>query len=180
TVLLLGSSLHFRKKRKKDQQRFRELVNELKDPNGFIPEKPTETQTMVSDGNVSQDRLMSEETETTLLEQLKTFEEGEQYLQPNLTLPQLAVELQVNIKYLSYVINNHKRSDFNNYINRLRILYIVKKLRENPDYMDYKISYLSYECGFSSHSKFTAAFKNVTGLTPSSFINQVKIEQNGK
>lgn len=179
-ILLLGSSLFLRRRRKKDQQRFRELVAELKSPDDLMPKSTVGTPPMSSKEAKLQDRLMPEETETALLEQLSTFEQGKQYLQPNLTLPQLAVELQVNTKYLSYVINNHKGSDFNNYINRLRILYIIERLRENPEYLNYKISYLSSECGFSSHSKFTTTFKNVTGLTPSSFIDQVKKEQSGQ
>tara|TARA_R110000868_G_scaffold822_2_gene6101 strand:+ start:835 stop:2418 length:1584 start_codon:yes stop_codon:yes gene_type:complete len=180
SLLLLKSSLIFKRMQKKEQQLYREMVKELKNPTGLILQKSTETPSLIPNRNVSDDRLMSKETETALLEQLKIFEQGEQYLQPNLTLPQLSVELHVNTKYLSYAINNHKGSDFNNYINRLRILYILKKLRECPEYLDYKIGYLSYECGFSSHSKFTATFKNVTGLTPSSFINQVRKEQNGE
>lgn len=179
-ILLLGSSLFLKRRRRKDQQRFRELVTELKNPNGLIVNHPVgKSHTRPKDLTI-QERLMPEETETALLEQLSTFEQGRQYLQPNLTLPQLAVELQVNIKYLSYVINNHKGSDFNNYINRLRILHVLKQLRENPEYLNYKISYLSSECGFSSHSKFTTAFKNVTGLTPSSFTDQLRKEQNGQ
>lgn len=179
-ILLLGSSLFLKRRRRKDQQRFRELVAELKNPKDFIAKKPVGTSPISSKDATPQDRLMSEGTENDLLKQLSTFEQGKQYLQPNLTLPQLAVELHVNTKYLSYVINNHKGSDFNNYINRLRILYIIERLKENPEYLNYKISYLSSECGFSSHSKFTTTFKNVTGLTPSSFIDQVKKEQSGQ
>ena len=179
-ILLLGSSLFLKRRRRKDQQRFRELVAELKSPNDLIAKRPVGAPPISSEDTTPQDRLMPEGTETALLEQLSTFEQGKQYLRPNLTLPQLAVELQVNTKYLSYVINNHKGSDFNNYINRLRILHILKQLREHPAYLSYKISYLSSECGFSSHSKFTAAFKNVTGLTPSSFTDQLRKEQNGQ
>ncbi len=178
TALLLGSSLFFKRKRKKEQQRFRELVAELKNSNDLTPNNSAGRPQIKSNAPTLQDRLMPEETETFLLEQLKKFEQGEQYLQPNLTLAQLAVEFQVNTKYLSYVINHHKGNDFNNYINHLRILYIIKKLREDPAYLNYKISYLSSECGFSSHSKFTSTFKNMTGLTPSSFIDQVRKEQN--
>ncbi|HLV38436.1 helix-turn-helix domain-containing protein, partial [Xanthomarina sp.] len=58
-------------------------------------------------------------------------------------------------------------------INKLRIQYIVNKLKSDPDYLNYKISYLAEECGFSSHSKFSASFKNVTGLSPSTFISNL-------
>lgn len=179
-ILLLGSSLFSKRKRKKDQQRFRELVAESKNPNDLLTSSPVGRPHTKPKDLALRERLMPEETEASLLEQLKAFEQGKQYLRPNLTLAQMAVEFQVNTKYLSHIINNHKGSDFNNYINRLRILYILKKLREDPEYLNYKISYLSSECGFSAHSKFTATFKNVTGLTPSFFIDQARKEQNGQ
>ena len=43
---------------------------------------------------------------------------------------------------------------------------------------DYKLSYLAEMSGFTSHSKFTIAFKSVVGVTPSQFIENLK--QNSK
>ena len=80
----------------------------------------------------------------------------------------------VNQRYLSHVIKTHKNSDFANYVNELRINYIVKKINENPDYLKYKISYLAELCGFSSHTRFTINFKKVTGTTPSVYIAKVR------
>lgn len=112
------------------------------------------------------------ETEDKILRQLDKLEKGTSYTQNNMSLSSLATKLKTNAKYLSYVINNYKKKDFNNYINDLRIEYIIDKITNDREYIDYKISYLAKECGFSSHSKFSAAFKKVTGLTPSTFINQ--------
>lgn len=112
------------------------------------------------------------ETEDKILRQLDKLEKGTLYTQNNISLSSLATKLKTNAKYLSYVINNYKKKDFNNYINDLRIEYIIDKITNDREYIDYKISYLAKECGFSSHSKFSAAFKKVTGLTPSTFINQ--------
>ncbi len=117
---------------------------------------------------------IAKETECRVLNDLNTLEQELFFLQNDITLPFLAATLKINHKYLSSIINRHKGKDFNNYINELRINYIIQKLQDNPSYQDYKIAYLSHESGFSTHSKFTAAFKNITGLSPSTFIKNLK------
>src|SRR5690606_19163371 len=95
-----------------------------------------------------EDRIMLIETEKILIEKLEHFEADNYFITPNLTLSMLSTKLETNPKYLSYVINKHKNKDFNNYINELRIFYIIEKIQSNPDYLNYKISYLATECGF--------------------------------
>jgi AraC-like DNA-binding protein len=75
---------------------------------------------------------------------------------------------------LSNVINTHKEKDFNNYVNELKILFVIDKLRNSPEYLEYKLSYIAEEFGFSSHSKFASVFKSVVGLSPSVFISHLK------
>lgn len=120
--------------------------------------------------------LMTSETETKLLELLDNFEKGDLYNNKGMSLSFLAGELNTNTKYLSYVINQHKSSDFKTYINRLRINYIVDKLINDEKYRQYKISILADECGFSSHSKFAAVFKAVTDFSPSAYIKYLDTE----
>jgi AraC-like DNA-binding protein len=118
--------------------------------------------------------LMTSETEAKLLELLEDFEKGILYNNKNMSLPFLAGELSTNTKYLSYIINQHKTSDFKTYINRLRINYIIEKLASDEKYRQYKISILAEECGFSSHSKFAAVFKSVTEMSPSVYIKHLE------
>ena len=72
----------------------------------------------------------------------------------------------------------HKGKNFNVYINELRINYIVSKLKTNPMYLNYKVSYLADECGFSSHSSFSTVFKNCTGIKPNVFIQFLMKDRN--
>ena len=58
----------------------------------------------------------------------------------------------------------------------LRIDFIVKKLKTDPAFMHYKISYLASECGFSTHSIFSTVFKANTGISPNIFIELLKKE----
>jgi len=175
-ILIFVAWALYLKKQEQNHNRYQKLITERK--------KRTHTTTLtkentipLSNDNGNQERLMREATELQILEQLNNFERGDLFLQPNLSLAQLAVHLGVNTKYLSHTINRHKGKDFNNYINELRIVHIIDKIEKNPKYLTYKIGYIASECGFSSHSKFATVFKNVTGITPSSFINQVKKER---
>ncbi|UGU15807.1 helix-turn-helix domain-containing protein [Sinomicrobium kalidii] len=118
--------------------------------------------------------LMPEKTEKLLLEKLSRFETSGKFTDRNISSSALAAKIGTNIKYLSYIINKYKGKDFNSYINELRIRYIIKKMEENPDYLNYKISYMAKECGFSSHSKFSTVFRNITGQSPSAFMSMVK------
>ncbi len=118
--------------------------------------------------------LLSYETEVTILNKLQKFENGTKFTNKKISLSSLSVMLDINSKYLSYIINKNKNQDFNTYINQLRINYIVNKLKTDTNYQNYKLSYLAEECGFSSHSKFSQYFKTFVGKSPSEFISEIK------
>lgn len=117
-----------------------------------------------------------EKTEKTLLEKLAKFEESGKFINKSISLNTLARQLDTNTKYLSEIINTHKNGNFNAYINELRVKYILKKLQTDPVYLNYKVSYLAEESGFSSHSAFATVFKTVTGISPTTYINFLKQE----
>lgn len=115
-----------------------------------------------------------EKTELVILNHLKKFEDNHQFLNSDLSLSSLAKEFNTNTSYLSEIINKHIGKNFKTYINELRIQYITQKLKENPEYLTYKISYLADEAGFTSRTSFTTIFKSVTGLSPSVFIESLQ------
>lgn len=119
---------------------------------------------------------MPEKTERGLLEKLERFEESERFLSRSISLNTLAKQLDTNTKYLSEIINTHKSGNFNAYINELRVKHILKKLQTEPVYLNYKVSYLAEESGFSSHSAFATVFKCVTGISPTTYISFLKKE----
>lgn len=110
------------------------------------------------------------ETEKTLLAKLNRFENSSRFTAKDMSLAQLAAKFETNTKYLSEVINIHKEKNFNSYINELRIGYIIEKLKNEPAYLNYKISYLADESGFASHSSFATVFKSITGISPTVFM----------
>lgn len=118
--------------------------------------------------------VIPQETEDDLLQKLNEFEASHDYLDKNMSFSFLVGRLGTNAKYLSYLLKNYKNKDYNTYVNELRIQYIIEKLKTDPNYLNYKISYLADECGFSSHSKFSANFKRVVKLSPSEYINSLR------
>lgn len=182
---LIGLYLFYASKQKKRFSKFKNIIrNQQKLNYNLLNENSIFSNISVvelegDDEEVNKKRnesLMTSETEAKLLELLDDFEKGTLYNNKNMSLPFLAGELNTNTKYLSYIINQHKSTDFKSYINRLRIRYIVGKLTNDEKYRQYKISILAEECGFSSHSKFASIFKAVTDFSPSAFIKHVEEE----
>ena len=118
--------------------------------------------------------VISDKTEMQILENLEEFERSKLFLDKQMRIASLAKHLDTNTRYLSTIINAEKDKTFNNYINSLRINYILEKLDSDPKYLTYKISYLAEESGFASQSSFTAAFKDFTGKTPSTYIRDLE------
>lgn len=128
----------------------------------------------------SKKRVLSLEAELKILEHLKRFEEELEFLKPTTSLSSLAAFCDTNTRYLSYVLNQNIGKDFNSYVNELRVKYGIEKLENDPVFKSYKISYLAEFLGFSSHSKFTAVFKEITDLAPSAFIAHLEKNSNEK
>ena len=121
--------------------------------------------------------VILKETEEQILNKLKRFENSKRFLNKDISLAVLAGQLDSNTKYLSEIINSHYHVNFNTYINKLRINYIIEKLKNDPNYINYKISYLADNCGFSSHSSFATVFKSITGISPVKFIELLNDEK---
>ena len=120
------------------------------------------------------DMVIPKKTEQEILQKLAEFEASNDFLDKDISMSVLIGRLNTNTKYLRQVLKKHKEKDYNNYINELRINYILDKLQTNPEYLNYKISYLADESGFSSHSKFSSDFKSIVGLSPTEFINKIQ------
>lgn len=174
--LLTGCSLAFfryRKRQIRNTERISRLLQEYERRKSTADEMP-EPAIGAPDAGSTENTLMASETEQKLLRQLTEFEESMLFTDRSMSLPFLAAHLGTNIKYLSHIINRYKGKDFNNYINELRVSYIIRQLRENPEFRKYKIATLADESGFSSANKFTTIFKKVTDVPPSVFIRHIQ------
>ncbi|WP_314244551.1 helix-turn-helix domain-containing protein [Empedobacter tilapiae] len=152
---------------KKKSQQFNLILEKIKkDKNDGI-----QTDILINKNKI---RIMSEEKESELLEKINEFENGDLFTQKTFSMAQMSTLLESNPKYINYVLSHHKNMNFSDYINQLRINYIVKKLIDNPQYLNYKISYLADSIGFSSNSRFAYIFKKQLNITPSEFISLLK------
>ncbi|SDH32956.1 Helix-turn-helix domain-containing protein [Winogradskyella thalassocola] len=166
-ILILIKSEN-RKKRK------REIINYLEvSRNVFTKVKPIQK----VQKQTSKRLVIPEETEQNIIVKLQRFEKSLKYLNKDMSLALLAGQFETNTKYLSEIINKNYNDNFNTFINKLRVNYIIEKLKSDTNYINYKISFLADESGFSSHSNFTTVFKGIVGMSPATFINLLKIER---
>ncbi len=168
-ILILGLYIY---RRKQDHKKFKNFIS--KDER--MPFVEIE-ETLKKD---TAKEYMSVETEKNILDSIQKFEKSEFYLNKDISLNSMAGELGINHRYLSYVIKKHYEKDFSSYISELRINFIVDRLRNDADYLKYKISYLADQSGFLSHSRFTTTFKKVTGVSPLTFITYLQKEREEK
>ncbi|MBP7357672.1 MAG: hypothetical protein KA871_06125 [Cloacibacterium sp.] len=117
--------------------------------------------------------IMSKEKEAELLSKMIDFEKGIEFTNKNFTISNFIAILETNSKYANYILKKHRKKKFNDYVNGLKIKFIIEKLYANPEYLNYKINYLSDLSGFSTHSRFAQIFKNETGISPSEFISKL-------
>lgn len=167
-LLFLSLSLYHKRQLAKRSQKSSVVA-----PVEVEPVEESESEQVKSDRGVDYNYI-SKEMEELILQGIQTFEQQKGYVKHEISLSKLASQIGVNHRYLSYVIKHHKHTDFSNYINTLRIDYIVALLQANPEILKYKISYLADLCGFASHSRFTITFKRIKGISPSAFIEQIK------
>jgi len=101
-----------------------------------------------------------------LLKQLMHAEKP--YLEPELTIADLARRLQTNVSVLSAVINKIYGKNFNDFVNAFRVD-AVKTMMKDPEVAHLSLLGIGLECGFNSKSTFNRAFKKATGKSPSGF-----------
>lgn len=116
---------------------------------------------------------VSKEKEDEILQKLQEWELSANFLSKNMSISILSAQTEINTKYLSEVINSNKGKNFNAYINELRINHIASLLKNDPAFLNYKVSYLAEYSGFSSHGAFTNVFKSVTGMSPNHYIQEI-------
>ena len=184
-VLTIVFFVFYRKNQKEKFRKIQQIVDEIEQTKSRVLQ--TEEQESIeidvmelvesapADETESESQaLMTPATEKKILNKLEKFEQSVLFTRNNVSLPYVAAYCSTNTKYLSYIVNTYKKKDFKNYINELRVKHIIHKLKNDSQYHKYKISTLAEEAGFSSQSKFAAAFRKVTTISPSEFLEHLK------
>lgn len=103
------------------------------------------------------------------LDLLKSYMElHKPYVKSGISLQELAIQVEIPMKRLSYLINTHLHQNFMGFINSYRIELAKQRLTFPKDPKE-TILEVMYEVGFHSKSSFNTLFKEKTGKTPSEF-----------
>jgi len=115
---------------------------------------------------------LSEDDKLNILNDLKSFlrSESNPFLNPALTLVEVAKIIKVTPQQLSQVVNEKTNLNFTNYINTYRIEK-AKEILTSHDFSKHTIDSIAEMAGFQSKSPFYLAFKKHTGMTPKEYIS---------
>lgn len=93
------------------------------------------------------------------------------YQNPDLTLTDLAKELQTNPSFLSKIINQSFQMNFNDFVNFYRVEDVKQQLQDKGN-AHLTIMSMAYDAGFNSKATFNRAFKKQTGKNPKEWMQQ--------
>jgi len=123
---------------------------------------------------------ISESLVEEIVIKLEVFDSNNGFLDKKISANKLAKDLGTNANYLGQVIKHKYGVNFRQYINNLRIKYILKVLREDRKMINYSVQAIANEAGFNHAEPFSKAFKARTGYYPSDFISRIKEGENTK
>lgn len=102
-------------------------------------------------------------------ELLRLMEERKPYLNPKLTLSDLAQEMHINRTYLTTVLNRDIGKSFYDFVNEFRITEACSIIDALPPTERPKLSDVASRSGFNSLSTFKRSFLKVKGMLPSQY-----------
>ncbi|WP_170172666.1 helix-turn-helix domain-containing protein [Hymenobacter rigui] len=97
---------------------------------------------------------------------LALMAEEQPWLEPELTLAEVAKRLRITSGLLSKVINSSCGQNFNDFVNAYRVQE-AQRLLADPRFAHYSLVGIALESGFNSRSTFNRVFKKVVGRAPS-------------
>lgn len=169
-ITALGIVMYYRiRKQRNIQKNYDDLLIKLEENNQTeIVTPPVKTEIDGGDKNIKFDNSIVEK----LLNDIHTFENKQGYLEQGLTLKKLAEQFKTNTSYLSQVINEYKGSNFNTYINVLRINFATQKIYHDKEWRKYSIEHIASAAGFSNRQSFSNIFLEQNGIRPADFIKK--------
>jgi AraC-like DNA-binding protein len=100
-------------------------------------------------------------------ELLELMKNEKPFLNPKLTLAELAESLDVSSNHLSQIINQYEEVNFHDFVNKYRVEEFIQKVQSNNSY---SLLAHAYDSGFNSKSTFNSVFKKLKSATPSQYI----------
>lgn len=100
------------------------------------------------------------------------MEKEKLFIEPELTLTDLAKRLDIHPNYLSQIINEIEGVNFYDYVNSLRIQEFIQQIGL-PENKKYTLLTVAFDAGFNSKSSFNRHFKKVTDQSPSEYLRKM-------
>ncbi|WP_075340967.1 AraC family transcriptional regulator [Tenacibaculum agarivorans] len=160
-ISLLGIVIVYVYNHLKNKKKFTELLDKIE----HIEQNKSSAQLSISD-----------EKAAKILLKLESLEQKGFFLQKDCSLHKTATKLKTNTTYLSKIINSYKHKTFKEYINEIRIAFILHQIKENPRFRHYTIKAIAEETGYKSINTLNQAFKKQTQLSLSYYIKQFNVK----
>lgn len=100
----------------------------------------------------------------------KLIEYMEENFKNNLTLTNTAEKLYLSKYQLSRIFSNRINMNFKEYLNRLRLEYVIQKMKTTED----NITVIALEAGFDSIRTFNRAFHKIYNMAPFNYRKKLK------
>jgi AraC-like DNA-binding protein len=133
----------------------------------FKPENDTPPAPAIADV-ANKPQPIDESLRALLVEHLAT---NKPYLEPELSLNDLAKQLKTTPAILSKLINEGFGQNFNDFINEYRIRELMAKLKLG-EHRNQTLLGLALDSGFNSKATFNRSFKKLTSLSPKEWMAQ--------
>jgi AraC-like DNA-binding protein len=142
--------------------------------NSILTDETLKEEILITEKEEIPEHLSQNENLQPLMEKVDDYvKNNKPYINPKLTLNELAEGLKMNAYILSKVINEGFDKNFFDFINSYRIEEF-KRLLQSPKYQNYTLLSVAFEVGFNSKTAFNRSFKKLTNDTPSEYYNRVK------
>ena len=117
--------------------------------------------------------LLDPKTARKFVDKILHFVETEKpYLNPTISLRDLANQVEIHPNQLSWLLNEYIGKKFNEFINHYRVEHF-KELAKKPENAHISIIGLAYESDFNSKTVFNTFFKKEMGITPLEYLKSL-------
>jgi len=145
----------------------------IKHENIFVSSPVVENSTRTTEEKYKNSGVKEEELAKMYDRLLHFMQKEKPYLQPKLSLSELAHKLDLSTNQLSQVINQQAKVNFYDFVNQYRVEEFIKNAEKNKNF---SLLALALDSGFNSKSSFNNIFKKQKRLSPSQYL--AKIEEN--
>lgn len=142
---------------------------------GFSDINPSEVEEAMQEEEEETEALPAEDDNIKAkIERLENIMSSDKpYLNPMLTLYDLASKLNMKKNDLTFLLNKHVGKNFFTFVNEYRVQEVIQRFQDEQ-YDNYTILAIALDCGFNSKSTFNTLFKQHTGKTPSAYRKDLK------